>query len=163
MKHPAWLVEAKQHWEDDRGYDAGRLICEHISPQVQPLWGGRILCFMMQRAKVSDPVLDCVKRLSMTPSEWGNGHDVFTKVREVTLQHDKLSKESSADETLSWILAVAEQTAKVSYNATFPQDEFDDDSAAWIIACLRGFASVMNEYCFYEEAWQVACDGVELS
>lgn len=162
MIHPDWLTEAKQHWDNDRGYDAGRLICEHISLQVQPHWGARILRFMMQRASISHPELDCVTHLSTTPSEWSRGHDVFRKVRQVTLQHDKQSKRTSADDTHSWVLAVAEQTAKVSYNATFPLDEFDDDSAAWIVACLRGFASTMNVSGLLNEAWQIACDGVEL-
>lgn len=51
----------------------------------------------------------------------------------------------------------------MSYNATSPPDEFDEDSAPWIIARLRGFASTMNEDRILDEAWQIACGSVHLN
>lgn len=160
MNHPSWLAEAKSHWDAERGYDAGVLICKHINLQQQPLWAANVLRFMIQRAGMYHPIVERAEQLAKDPSKWKQGHDIFSEVRKVTLVHDEQSKETSADNILAWILSVAEQTAKVSYNATSPPDEFDEDSAAWIIACLRGFASTMNDGRILDEAWQIAYGSV---
>ena len=47
---------------------------------------------------------------------------------------------------------------KVTYNATNPNDEFDEDSGWWIVACLRGFVDARwKDEEFATAAWTAAC------
>ena len=60
-------------------------------------------------------------------------------------------------ELLGWLLALAELVAKVTYNATDPQDEFDEDSGWWIAPCLKGFLDSLNDNEFSNVAWSALC------
>lgn len=163
MNTSNWLNDAEQHWNGNRGYEAGILICSHLPIPAQPLWAARILRLAVEKSGASIPLLTDVQQVAMTPEKWSSGHRLFSEVRAITLQHDKTSAGTPEDDMLSYLLAVAEQTAKVTYNATSPPDAFDDDSCAWIVAMLRGFVSHCDDDRFDEQAWQAVCNGVDLS
>ncbi|RCS43213.1 hypothetical protein DTL42_18820 [Bremerella cremea] len=117
----------------------------------------------MEKSGVSNPLLTEVEQAALTTQKWSSGHRLFSKVRDITLQHDRNSRRALEDDILSYVLAVAEQTAKVTYNATSPFDAFDDDSCEWVVAMLRGVVSCYSDDRFGEQAWQVVCNGIKLS
>ena len=160
MHPPAWLPEAKSHWDCNRAYAAGLLICNHMGLDQLPFWAADILRFTRHLSGNDHPILEQAEQLARNPLMWKQGHDLFSEVRDITLAHDRLSKQTPINDMLGWILAVAELTTKVSYNATSPPDEFDEDSASWLVACLHGFASTMNDPCILQEAWQIASSGL---
>lgn len=59
---------------------------------------------------------------------------------------------------LKALLYVAENTAKVIYNATGSKDSFDRDSGAWLVRCSKEFADVVDDEVFTEELWRVISD-----
>jgi hypothetical protein len=80
--------------------------------------------------------------------------------REVLKLDDQLRVNRTKDvEGLNHVLGLAELVAKVSYNATDPLDEFDEDSGAWIVAVAKGFATVSKDRAFDQELWD-ACSNV---
>lgn len=163
MNTRTWLSDAEYHWDGNRGYEAGILICPHVPCLLQPRWAFGILRLVIQKAGVSTPLFDELEEVALTPSKWGNAHRLFSEVRKVKLKHDKMIGQTGAVDEFSSVLAIAEQTAKVIYNATSPLDKFDEDSGAWIIAMFRGFVSYYDDDRFSEEAWEAVCDGVDLS
>jgi hypothetical protein len=95
--------------------------------------------------------------------EWRNAHDAFSTVRKSTLKLDRIRERglTKEQELLGWLLALAELVAKVTYNATDPLDEFDEDSGWWIAPCLKGFLDSLNDDEFSNAAWSALCSGAE--
>lgn len=57
------------------------------------------------------------------------------------------------------LLPLGELVAKVTYNATNPMDEFDEDSGWWIAPCLQDILSRLNDDAFSNEAWAAFFSG----
>ena len=60
---------------------------------------------------------------------WRWGHSALDEVRRLTLRYED---SKSKDEVYGGLLYLAENVAKVTYNATNPPDPFDDDVDAWV-------------------------------
>ena len=60
----------------------------------------------------------------------------------------------------AWMLSLAELVAKVTYNATNPEDEFDEDSGWWIAVHMRWFIEHWGDALFTDAAWNALCDPV---
>jgi hypothetical protein len=71
----------------------------------------------------------------------------------LTLQYEKAE---SKDEVYGGLLYLAENVAKVTYNATNPPDPFDEDAGAWVVSCLRDLVNKVNDPEFGTKAWLVA-------
>ncbi len=137
----------KDLWDANRGYDAGIIIVENLPSSVKPRWAARILRLVTSKSGVDHPAIDEVLAIADTQSDWGNAHDAFSRVRDQVLQLDdqRANGLSSDDQLLSWVFSLAESVAKVTYNATVPDDEFDEDSGAWVVASLRGFVEMWKQ------------------
>ena len=83
-------------------------------------------------------------------------------MRKSTLELDRIRERglTKDQELLGWLLALAELVAKVTYSATDPPDEFDEDSGWWIAPCLKGFLDSLNDSEFSNAAWAALCSEV---
>jgi hypothetical protein len=70
----------------------------------------------------------------------------------VTLQYEAAK---GKDELYGGLLYLAENVAKVTYNATNPPDPFDHDAGAWVVSCVRYLADKVNDPEFATQAWLV--------
>jgi hypothetical protein len=84
---------------------------------------------------------------------WGWGHVAFDAVRRLTLRYEQAE---SKDDVYVAVLFLAENVAKVTYNATNPPGPFDEDAGAWVVSCLRHLVKTVNDPEFEREAWLVA-------
>jgi hypothetical protein len=78
-----------------------------------------------------DEVRDVVR---IGQQDWTKGHAAFDAVRQLTLEGERQRR--SASDPSFVMLFVAENAAKVIYNASVPVDPFDDDSGAWLLLTL---------------------------
>ena len=149
------LENAKKLWNAGNGYDAGLLLWQRVDVASSPQWAGHVLEVVMKNTGLGHPLLEEVLRCAANPSEWHDGHKVFDRVRRVVLQLDqRLREQKSLDiEKLNHVLGLAELVAKVTYNASNPPDEFDEDSGAWIVALARGFTNISEDKGFEDDAW----------
>jgi hypothetical protein len=97
-------------------------------------------------------------------SRWKEAHAAFQRVRKLTL---KAERSKSTDPIYAGILYVAENAAKVSYNASilgrldtqsYSAQEpapFDNDAGWWIVSNLRHVATTVNDPAFEKKAWAV--------
>lgn len=145
--------DARWLWDVNRGYDAGLLIQSRIPLEVRPKWAADLLELIASRVGVTDPIIDRVIRLANDPTKWNIAHDVFSEVRDVSLKRHLGRLRAERVDLHSGLLTIAELVAKLSYNATLPDDEFDEDSAAWVVACARGFVEVLNDSFFSQDVW----------
>jgi hypothetical protein len=53
-----YLIEATQRWHEGRALDAGRIIFEHLSPAMQPLWAAQILRLVLSKGGLLTPLFD---------------------------------------------------------------------------------------------------------
>ena len=83
---------------------------------------------------------------------WRWGHSALDEVRRLTLRYED---SKSKDEVYGGLLYLAENVAKVTYNATNPPDPFDDDAGAWVVSCLRYVVDKINDPEFATQAWLV--------
>jgi serine/threonine protein kinase len=180
------LQRASECWRRGQTLQAGRLIFENLPNKERPKWAARILRLVLAKsgvrashfevvfpkwgAKILESILprigvrsvlfEQVLHIADDPSQWGQGHRAFDKLRESRLRLESkrelwgLSKEQ---ELLVRIVALAELLAKVTYNATDPPDPFDKDSGWWIAACLRDFVDELGDEEFSKATWSALC------
>lgn len=153
------LGRAAEYWRTGQPLEAGKLIFENLPAEVRPKWASRILKLVLERSGVRSSPIEQVLYIADHPAEWKNAHYAFSTVRKSTLKLDRIRARAltKEQELLGWLLALAELVAKVTYTATDPQDEFDEDSGWWIAPCLKGFLDSLNDNEFSNVAWSALC------
>lgn len=155
------LMRAAEYWREGHPLEAGKLIFERLPADVRPKWASRILKLVLERSGVRSSLIEQVLHTADHTTEWKNARHVFSTVRKSTLELDKIRQHglTKEQELLGWLLAMAELVAKVTYNATDPSDEFDEDSGWWIASCLKGFLDSLNDDEFSNVAWSALWSG----
>lgn len=163
----SYIVAASQLWKEGRSLEAGRLLFENLAPDRRPGWAGRILASLTQRAGTNSSPIGRIIKIAENPREWHTAHDAFSEARHSTLELDaKLRTEgnlTSKERLLQALLALAELVAKVTYNATNPYDEFDEDSGWWIAGCTRDLLDRLKDDGFSTYVWSLMCDQDDLA
>ena len=139
-------------WNAGQAMAAGELICTQIPDAVRPFWAARILDLCRRRIR-SPFAVYVVCFIAKRHLFWRWGHAAFGEVRRLTLRYEY---GKSKDEVYGGLLYLAENVAKVTYNATNPPDPFDDDAGAWVVSCLRYLVDKINDPEFATQAWQFA-------
>lgn len=162
-----YRVEASQLWKEGRSVEAGRLLSEKLAPYRRPGWAGRILALLTQRAGIESSPIGRIIKIAVNPREWRTAHHAFSEARHSTLELDaKLRTEGNLtgeERLLHALLALAELVAKVAYNATNPNDEFDEDSGWWIAGCTRDVLDRLKDDGFSTYVWSVMCNQDDLA
>jgi hypothetical protein len=155
------LRRAAEYWGSGQPLEAGKLIYDSLPTEDRPRWASGILQLVLARSGIRSSLFDQVLHVATHQAMWGDGHRAFSMLRASTLKLDELERTrglTEDEELLSSVLSLAELVAKVTYNATSPADDFDEDSGWWIAACLRGFV----DHCWSDEefskaAWSALC------
>ena len=133
-------------------YECGKFVTTRIMSDRQPQWGIRILDLITQEIELPTEV-SFVKHVASNPTRWSLGHLAFDRVRGASLKIDVKHVKSKRDKLELWLMGVAEQLAKICYNLTSPIDEFDDDSAVWLVVAAIGFSNELNQPIPSEKIW----------
>ena len=144
-------------WNDGEPIEAGRLIFESIKKQDQPAWAANVLQRVVDRTGIKSIVIENILRCAKSPQDWNGGHKAFSLAREATLKLEESGNLSVEQELLLCTLLLAELVAKVTYNATDPVDEFDEDSGWWIAVCLKDILQLIGDDKFSEVMWAALC------
>lgn len=132
---------------------AGEILCDKVSSENRPHWAAEILATC---ANCLSTVPHAVNRVisigrSRWRFRWRSGHRAFSQVRRLTLKAEGRRDEDTA----CYLLYVAENAAKVIYNASDPVDPFDDDSGAWLVRSAHDFAERCGTERLADELWSV--------
>lgn len=153
--------QAAEYWRAGKPLEAGKLIFESLPRDTRPKWAARILTLVLDRSGIERSHFERVLYDADNQRMWADAHRAFDNLRKATLQLEDLQKKrrlTKDEELLAGILLLAENVAKVTYNATDPPDEFDEDSGWWIAACLKGFVdNVWHDDAFSKAAWLRLC------
>ena len=150
------LAKARSHWMEGQPLEAGQLIFESLPSEIRPQWANNILRSVVERTGIKSEVIHRVISTADCSDEWGKAHDVFSAVRDKTLQVDQWGPHPQRTLLLCH-LVLAELVAKVTYNATNPPDEFDEDSGWFIAPCLKDILDLVGDQALSEAMWSVLC------
>jgi len=143
-----YIAQAQRDWEAGRALDAGRLIYERIPPRQRPGWAARAL-EAVRGLIPKTPEIDSVLEIARDPARWRAAHAAFTAVRALTLE--------AKDPLVEAVLHLAENVAKVTYNASGGPAPFDHDAGWWVAQNLHGIISRGGEKAstLRAEAWSL--------
>jgi hypothetical protein len=133
------MAAADERWN---GWINGELLaCEKLVAGAEPAGlaalatQGLAICCKL----VPSPPDQLLGVIRVGEHDWSRGHLAFDAVRERTLDAER--RADAVDARLSSLLYVAENAARVIYNASCPPDPFDADSAAWLLKTMSRMAS----------------------
>jgi hypothetical protein len=155
------LERASGHWNGGQPLEAGRLIFDNLPKMARPEWASRILRLVLGKSRIQIPEIDYVLEIADHTTEWRNAHGAFSALRRSTLHLERLQTRSHDQDLILYHLYLAENVAKVIYNAVDPPDEFDEDSGWWVVVCLRSLVDCWSDEKFSEAAWFALCCGHE--
>jgi hypothetical protein len=92
-----------------------------------------------------------VADLASNRKHWSRAHDAFSAVRKLTLAAER----KPPGKLSHCLLYVAENAAKVIYNASGSPAPFDADSGDWLVRCARDFANHEPDSGFVDTLWAV--------
>jgi hypothetical protein len=138
-------------WDAGKALQAGRILFEAMPEQERPVWAGDILRFCCNYSSTVPAEVAAVLDLTRCNSEWHRGHEVFDTLRRLTLRIER--DQVAADTITRGIIGVAENVAKVVYNATSPGDPFDAESGWWIVSNVYWMHQHITDETFAERAW----------
>jgi hypothetical protein len=151
------LKQASELWAAGEALRAGQLIFENLPVSDQPAWAAIVLKLVVDRSGIHSPEIAQVLIAAADPEMWRLGHQLFDALRNTTLvlQEPRKTRELTHDEDVhASIVMLAELVAKVMYNATNPQDAFDEDSGWWVADNLKWFVDhAWRDESFAHSAW----------
>ncbi len=147
---PAWAL-----WDAGMETEAGKVLYERIARKSRPVWAANILLLAYELISPV-PEIGAVITFARFPQEWERidgpttkkAHFVFDNVRRVTLLSER------GDQLFQHLCLLAENVAKVTYNAYGFAAPFDHDAGWWIAACAKGVVTAVADPDFTTQMWQ---------
>lgn len=130
------MEEINAKWLEPDVEDCRAIIAALSDVELAELGTEMLRACRVSCAGVPPPVLD-VELIGLTPRSWPEAHRAFRDVRRVTLQFDQ-ARTSSEDPVYN-LLFVAENAAKVLYNATKMPRPFDATSGLHLLVSVAHF------------------------
>lgn len=129
----------------------GGLFYAALPNNLRPIWAVNVLTLCQEQLPpIPEIVFTC--ELGTQAEHWSKAHQAFQQIRKLTLKSEQLTLK---DSTYHAILYVAENAAKVIYNATIPHDSFDYDCGEWLVYCFRHFVSQVNSQNLEKASWNL--------
>lgn len=158
------IGEARTLWNSEQYMELGKRILDPMPLHQQPIWAARILKLVYEHSGLKHEAIETLLEISSNPDQWKMAKPHFSVIRRVLLEFDQKRTRkyvlSEEEKSLCGMLVLAEQTAKVTYNATDPFDEFDEDSGYWLVPLLHGFVKYPSwqSEVFSQKAWNTLMD-----
>ncbi len=158
LNHDSDYIErAADYWRQGHPLEAGQLIYESQPTEHRPEWASKILKLAITQSGIQFPPVENVIHTAKNAAEWRKAHKAFTTVRNSTLELLTIEERTKEEELLLSLLGLAENVAKVIYNASNPQDPFDEDSGWWIAVALKDFLELVNDDNVSKSMWLALC------
>jgi hypothetical protein len=156
------IIHSTKHlWNEGNLLEAGMVLFERIPLSFRPLWGADILTFACQRISNVVQIQDVIE-FARTPEEWADNtdsidkrkkaHNFFDSVRLLTLEEEQ---KDTNNKLYGNLLLLAENVAKVTFNAYGYEAPFDHNAGWWIVANLKRITDLVKDADFSAAAWKV--------
>jgi|ERR1017187_7658949 hypothetical protein len=143
--------EAYDHWISGEAILAGKIVYEQLPVQERPLWAARLL----GRCAKLIPSVAAVEKtveVALTPNLWPNAREAFDAVRALSSKDERKQTPSAL---YAQVLLLAENTAKVSYNATGLSAPYDHNAGWKVVQVVRQIVDRVAKPEFETEVWNL--------
>ena len=144
-----YIDEAYQYWKNGQPHEAGRILYEHINVSHRPAFWPVIL-ELCKDLIPSVSEIDVVHKIAQDQNRWQEAHEVFRAVRMLTLRAER---SKNKDTICTGMLYLAENAAKVTYNASGEAAPFDHDAGWWLVSNLRDIVDQLGSPEFEARSW----------
>lgn len=127
-----WLLSADELWHRGDALVAGRILYERLTPKDRPSWAARVLDACCVAVGTVPPEVQRVRDVAFTPSRWSEGHAAFQGVRKRVIEAERRPPTLELG-----VMHLAENVAKVTYNASGCSAPFDQDAGWWVAKNAR--------------------------
>ncbi len=152
------IAQAQAHWGSGRILDAGQLLFDVIPRSKQPAWAAKILSVAAELLGTKEPAIDEVLQISRDTNRWREGRQVFEQLRWCTLREEGRWFRTNRRKRRLHLLYLAENVAKVTYNASLPPDAFDEDAGWWVVRCFHDCIKILDGKESLETSWAAIVD-----
>jgi hypothetical protein len=152
------VVAARALWDAGKPLEAGRVLFEATPEPARVGWAAAVLAMCCEYLQPTPQEIATVVAIARDKSQWPRAHGAFEAVRRLTLRVER--GDVQATDVLRGTLYVAENTAKVVYNASLPNDPFDADAGWWIVANVQWIAARVSDRAFRERVWRLLSDAL---
>jgi hypothetical protein len=139
-------------WASGKAHHAGWVIYEATPNALRPAWAADILELACSQLPIVPTQIQAVIEIARDAKRWREAHAAFSAVRGLTLVEHK---SHAGGEVYESLLFVAENAAKVVYNASGEPAPFDYDCGYWLVGCLRHLVDTIGSLAFEQRAWGV--------
>jgi hypothetical protein len=143
--------EAYDCWISGEPTLAGKIIYEQLPVKERPFWAARLLNHCAKLIP-SVAAVEKVLETALTPNLWTSAREAFDAVRALTLKDER---QPASSNLYRQILYLAENTAKVTYNATGLPAPYDHNSGWRIIKIVRQIVGQVAKPEFETETWNL--------
>jgi len=148
----------RSHWETECYPKAGLILYERIDRKNRPLWVADILCATHGYITPISQVEDIIA-FATNPILWGDGsitkrpeaHDFFNVARTA------MNQSTNEDILRKPTLLLAENAAKITYNAYGYEAPFDHDAGWCIVENVLDLKKAVNNPEFTVKIWEALC------
>jgi hypothetical protein len=148
------LDEARGCWKGGDYLNAGKALFTRVPAPKRGEWACRVLRDAAPAGRFAVPAVQELLDLCENPQPGHSAKAVFSSIRASTLKLERLSSRTREQDVLLDYLYLAENVAKVVYNATQPHNPFDEDAGWWITVCLRALLESDAVANWEQEAWR---------
>jgi len=142
------LTQAYDMWNAGQYLEAGRALCDGMPERGRPGWAAAVLSSVRAHVRAT-PEIDTLLAIARDENWWSEGHQAFRALRDLTL------RVQGRDPIYEGVLLLAENVAKVTYNATHPRDHFDADAGWWVAPTFDYVVRRLNDPLLTERAWAI--------
>ena len=143
-----FIKKAKILWENNQSYLSGEILYENLRKRHKPLWAVEVL-------ELCKPLVEEITEIEQLctvakdPKRWLEAGEVFSAIRTLALEQD------SFETIQSMVFSLAENVAKVIYNASGKLPPYDHDSGYKIVSDLKRIVDRTENQDFGSKAWYV--------
>ncbi len=142
---------AEEAWRHGDALAAGKLLYERLPADERPAWALRVLDACCADLSAIDVEVDVVRQIARDPARWIEAHEAFQAVRKLVLRGEKAAR--AADSLEQAILYLAENVAKVTYNASGASAPFDHDAGWWVAKTARSIVEHSSDASLEDRVW----------
>jgi hypothetical protein len=137
MTATTWLTDANERWCRGDALAAGRMIYERLDASGRPGWADGVLGVCCAELTTVPLAVRAARHIARSTERWHEAHAAFQRIRQLTLAAE--TRCSVATSLEHGLLYLAENVAKVTYNASGSRAPFDHDAGWWVAQNARWF------------------------
>jgi hypothetical protein len=146
------MKKVETSWRQGDALEAGKLLYERLEPGRRPGWAVAVLDACCSAVSAVPAEVEAVREIALTPARWTEAHAAFQAVRMLVLLNERRSPKARTigDE----MLYLAENVAKVTYNASGASAPFDHDAGWWVAKIARSIVERSKDSGLEDRVWK---------